>query len=173
MSRAVDERFTVFVRQHTDGLLRLAYLLTQDHQHAEDVVQIALLRTHRRWTRLGEPEHALAYTRRVVANTAAGRRRVRSNRELVDLPDHHVDAGPPACDGVAEQDLMRQALRGLPPRMRAVLVLRYFEDLSEAATADVLGCTVHTVRAHAARGLARLRAALPTLTDDQPTTRRP
>lgn len=173
MSRAVDERFTVFVRQHTDGLLRLAFLLTQDHHHAEDVVQIAMLKTHRRWARVGEPEHALAYTRRVVATTAAGRRRVRSNQEVVDLPDHHAIAGPSESDGLVEQDLMRQALHRLPPRMRAVLVLRYFEDLSEAATADALGCTVHTVRAHTTRGLARLRAALPELTHDQPTTRRP
>jgi RNA polymerase sigma-70 factor (sigma-E family) len=173
MVRPIDESFTVFVRSHSAMLLRLAYLLTQDHGHAEDVVQSALLKTYRRWSRLRAQDAAPAYARQAVVTTAASRWRLRTNQELVALPARSDASVEADSDRVGEQQAMRDLLRGLPPRMRAVLVLRYFEDLSEADTAAALGCTVPTVRTHTARGLARLRTALsPPATAATPLTAR-
>ncbi|MEI4273133.1 SigE family RNA polymerase sigma factor [Klenkia sp. LSe6-5] len=163
MRSELEERFGAFVREHADGLLRVAYLITGDHGHAEDVVQTALLRTHDRWRRLGEPDHALAYARRVVVTTAAGRGRKRSNQELVDLPARADQGADDGTERLVEREVMASALRSLPRGMRAVLVLRYFADLSEADTAATLGCSVGNVRAQAARGLARLRDHVTTL----------
>jgi RNA polymerase sigma-70 factor (sigma-E family) len=160
MAKATDDRFTEFVRTNGDRLLRLAYLLTGDHGHAEDVVQTALLRCHRRWGRLRDPEAAYAYAKRVVATTASSRRRTRSNQEIVDLPAMDGPGGLDPGAQVGDREQMRALLAELPPRMRAVLVLRFWADLSEADTAAALGCSVNTVHAQATRGLARLRAVL-------------
>lgn len=169
MGRALDPRFEEFVNAGSRALLRLAVLLTQDHGHAEDLVQVALLRTHQRWGSLREPAAAHAYAKRVLVTQAASRRRLRSNSELVELPPHDPAAAPES-DRYAEREAMTAVLRSLPPRMRAVLVLRYWEDLSEADTAEALGCSVHTVRSQTSRGLTRLRDALSS-TPTVPTTR--
>ncbi len=160
MARKVDEAFTLFVQASSAALLRLAYLLTQDHGHAEDVVQSALLTTYRRWSTIRDADRAHAYAKQVVITTAASRWRLRANQEIVDLPAHGHTTTPGTSDVAGERDAMRRLLQTLPPRMRTVLVLRYFEDLSEVETAAALGCSVHTVRSHTARGLARLRSAL-------------
>lgn len=161
MSTAVDEAFTAFVGEHGDRLLQLAFLITGDHGHAEDVVQTALLRCHRRWGRLRDPAAAYAYAKRVVATTASSRRRVRSNQEIVDLPATDDRAGgPDPGQHIGDREQVRALLAGLPPRMRAVLVLRFWADLSEADTAAALGCSVNTVHSQATRGLARLRHVL-------------
>ncbi|MGY1856098.1 sigma-70 family RNA polymerase sigma factor [Modestobacter sp. SYSU DS0290] len=97
--------------------------------------------------------------RKVLVTSAASWRRRRTTQEIVSLPAHDV-AGPDPTDDVAERDRMATALATLPPRMRAVLVLRYGEDLGEAATAAALGCSVNTVKSQTTRGLARLRAVL-------------
>lgn len=171
MTRTTDERFTSFVRDDGDRLLRLAYLLTQDHGHAEDVVQAALLKTHRWWGKLRDPDRAYAYAKQVVVTTAASRRRLRSSQELVDLPAY-VEASTPAdSESFGDREAMRDLLRGLPPRIRAVLVLRYWADMSEADTAAVLGCSVSTVRSQANRGLNRLRAHLIPQQEPCPTGR--
>lgn len=157
MARPIDDRFTAFVTEHSNALLRIAYLVTSDHGHAEDVVQVALLKVLGRWRKLGEPDHALAFARRVVVTTATSRARKRSNAELVSLPPRRDPALDDQTNELVDRDLMAEALRGLPPGMRAVLVLRYFEDLSEADTAAALNCSISNVRAQAARGLTRLR----------------
>jgi len=97
--------------------------------------------------------------RRVLVTTAASWRRRRATQEIVSLPAADP-AGPDDTDAVAERRRMSDALAQLPPRMRAVLVLRYAEDLSEATTAEALGCSLATVKSQTARGLARLRALL-------------
>ncbi len=97
--------------------------------------------------------------RRILVTSAASWWRLRTTQEIVSLPAVDL-ASPDETDRLADRDQMTAALAELPARMRAVLVLRYTEDLSEAATAELLGCSIHTVRSQTVRGLARLRALL-------------
>jgi RNA polymerase sigma-70 factor (sigma-E family) len=156
----VSVPFEDFVRARSAALFRFALLLTahQDRSEAEDLLQEALERAYRHWPRIcrsGDPER---YVRRVLSNASTDRwRRLRRRPEL-PLPGD--ERGPVAGDhasDVADRDFLLQALGSLAPRQRAVLVLRYFCDLSEAETADVLRCGVGTVKSQASRGLARLR----------------
>ena len=150
--------FEEFVATKSDDLLRTAVLLTRDRGHAEDLLQTALVKAYRRWNRISG-EDPYPYVRRILVTSAASWRRLRATQEIVSLPAHDLP-GPDANDGFADREQMADALATLPPRMRAVLVLRYAEDLSEAATAQTLGCSVATVKSQTARGLARLRAHL-------------
>jgi RNA polymerase sigma-70 factor (sigma-E family) len=165
MSGAGDGTFEAFVAERSTTLLRTAYLLTGDRGHAEDLLQTALIKTYRHWGRLTNREDPTAFVRRVLVTThASWRRRVRVS-EFVSSTPLLSGVSHPAFD-LGERDAMTAALATLPPRMRAVLVLRYWEDLSEAGTAEVLGCSVNTVKTHTTRGLARLRELL----DDTATT---
>jgi RNA polymerase sigma-70 factor (sigma-E family) len=141
------------------SLYRYAYLLAGNHPDAEDVAQQTLIKAHRAWTRVASSDSPNAYVRRMLTNTyLSGKRpRARSLELLTDeLPEK--PAAPPATDQG------RQALwphvTALPPRQRAVIVLRYFEDLSEAEIADVLGCSRGNVKSTAHRALKALRAAI-------------
>jgi RNA polymerase sigma-70 factor (sigma-E family) len=157
--RAADESaFEQFVAVRSDDLMRLAVLLAADRGHAEDLVQTALVKAYRRWGRISHDD-PYPYVRRVLVNSAASWRRRRATQEIVDLPSHDRP-GPDDTDDVAERYRMDDALAQLPPRMRAVLVLRYAEDLSEAAAAEALGISIATVKSQTARGLARLRDVL-------------
>ncbi|MFL6096967.1 MAG: SigE family RNA polymerase sigma factor [Blastococcus sp.] len=157
--RATDEAaFEAFVAARSHDLLRTALLLTGDRGHAEDLLQTALVKAYRRWGRI-DGEDPYPYVRRTLVTTGASWRRLRVTQEIVSLPAHDA-ATPDPTEAVAERDRMATALAALPARMRAVLVLRYTEDLSEAATAELLGCSVHTVRSQTVRGLARLRTVL-------------
>lgn len=149
--------FADFVDQWSPALLRVAFLLTGDRWLAEDLLQTALLKTSRRWSRIADHHAAYPYVRRVLITTYAGwRRRRRVSEVLTDsLPEH----GPAVCDDAAPGRAVA-ALDALPPRMRAVIVLRYYEDLSEADTAAALGCSAGSVKSQASRGLARLRVEL-------------
>lgn len=157
--------FTDFVTHRSAALLRTAYLLCGgDRGAAEDLLQEVLERAYPRWKRIRErPE---AYLRASLANAAANRWR-RKSRRVNEVPIEH--ARPPIRPGpeqqVVDQDLIVKALTHLPPRMRAVLVLRFFDDLSEADTAAALRCGVGTVKSQTSRGLARLRELL-----DEPQT---
>jgi RNA polymerase sigma-70 factor (sigma-E family) len=153
-----DGAFEAFVAARSAELLRTAVLLTRDRGHAEDLLQTALVKAYRRWARIGAAD-PYPYVRRVLVTTAASWWRRRSTQEIVALPATDP-AGPDDTEPVAERERLADALAELPARMRAVLVLRYAEDLSEAATAEALGCSVHTVRSQTVRGLARLRALL-------------
>ena len=148
--------FDAFVRRSADRLVRTAHLLTGDRGHAEDLVQTALLRTARRWSSArSEPE---AYARRVVVNLAKDRWRM-LRRRPGEAP-LEADVEVPVRDGVADRDQLLRAAQQLPAGQRAVLVLRYFDDLSVAETAATLGCSTGTVKSQTARALAKLRAAL-------------
>ncbi|GIJ69261.1 SigE family RNA polymerase sigma factor [Virgisporangium ochraceum] len=150
-----DPEFADFVALRYRDLLRTAYLLTGSHHAAEDLVQACLLKAMPRWDRIAEPT---TYLRRVMVNQRVSWwRRLRRELPQADPPDSVV---PDDAGGAAERTVVLAALAGLPPRMRAVLVLRYWEDLSEAETADLLGCSTGTVKAQASRGLARLRTVL-------------
>jgi RNA polymerase sigma-70 factor (sigma-E family) len=153
-----------FVRSRTAALLRLGYLLTGDQHLAEDLVQSALARTHRAWGRLNKAGNAEAYTRRIIYHlqvTWWRRRRVVESIQA-ELPERGdgIDPG----DRVAVRVTLRQALLRLTASQRAVLVLRFFEDQTEAATAEVLG-SVGTVKSQTARALDRIRAVAPELAD--------
>jgi len=158
VGRRNDDTFEAFVAARSHDLMRTAVLLTRDRGHAEDLLQTALAKAYGRWNRI-DGDDPYPYVRRILVTTAASWRRLRVTQEIVALPTHDAST-PDSTEVVAERDRMAAALATLPPRMRAVLVLRYTEDLSEAATAGMLGCSVHTVRSQTVRGLARLRAVL-------------
>lgn len=155
---AHDEAFRAFVDARWPALVRFAWTLTGDRGTAEDVVQTALLKVWRRWrsVRSGSAE---AYVRAAVVNTVISRARRRRVLETV-WPSSR--APEPASGGdLAEEHAVADAvwaeLSRLPARMRAVVVLRFLEDLSEAATADLLGCSVGTVKTQTNRAMTRLR----------------
>ena len=157
MDGADAAAFRVFVVAHRQGLLRTAYLLTGDRGHAEDLVQTALLKSCRHWRRVAGTGDPSAYVRRVLVTTATSwRRRLLTTEQVMEaVPEQAHD------DRYAERsDEVMQALRALPPRMRAVVVLRYYEDSSEVQTAELLGCSIGTVKTQSSRAMARLRLAL-------------
>lgn len=146
--------FDEFVDARYHRLVRLAYLLTRDNGTAEDLVQTALVKSWPKWRRIEQdPE---AYVRRVMVNTYATwwRRRWRNEHPTEDLPDGDADRHEQHVDD--RTDLWR-ALGELTPRQRAVIVLRFYEDQTEAQTADILGCSVGTVKSQTSKALARLR----------------
>jgi len=139
MTDRVEAAFAAFVSARSPALLRTAYLLTGDRGHAEDLLQTALLKTFRHWDRIRHQDRPEAFVRKVMVNS---QRMVWRRRAVLE----HV--------------AIWQVLARLPPRMRAVLVLRYWEDLSEKETAEVLSCSVGTVKSQASRGLTRLRTVV-------------
>jgi RNA polymerase sigma-70 factor (sigma-E family) len=146
--------FDDFVRTRSPHLLRVAYLLTRDHNHAEDLLQTALARSWSAWHRIDDnPE---PYVRRVLVNTYASWRGRRWHGELPSesLPEPALTAPQSEVDN---RDEVWRALGRLPHQQRAVLVLRYFEDMSELQIADALGISTGTVKSHAAKGIANLR----------------
>lgn len=155
--------FEDFVRSRAAALTASAFLLTGDRGLAEDLVQEALARTWRAWKRLHRTENAEAYTRRTMYHLHVSRwRRAK------------VTEAPPETGG-ADADIalrlaVHAALLSLPAKQRAAVVLRYFEDLTEAEAAETLGCPVSTLRARAQRALKRLRRDFPELRfpDDRP-----
>jgi RNA polymerase sigma-70 factor (sigma-E family) len=153
----VDDGFREFVETRYGELLRVAYLLTGSEHEAEDLLQGALLRVMRRWHRVEDP---VPYLRRTMVNLHVSRWRRHRARELLTSVVPERPVRDPA-EQVSDQQTLMSALRALPPRTRAVIVLRYWVDLSEAETAALLGCSVGSVKSNASRGLSRLRAALP------------
>jgi RNA polymerase sigma-70 factor (sigma-E family) len=159
--------FEQFVTASSASLLRTAYLIAWDLTEAEDLVQECLLAVARRWPRVRGMEHPYAYARRMLINLAldGAARRSRRRQELdPDAPSIVAQMADDSCAralrDVDVRSELTQALGSLAPRQRAVLVLRYFEDLPEAQVARVLGCSVGTVKSTASRGLTRLQAAL-------------
>lgn len=160
--------FSVYVAARQHALVRTAFLLTGDHHAAQDLVQSALARTYVAWGRIRDKGAADAYVRRTMLNEyhswwrRAWRHRERST---ATLPEHPSEP----TDDPAERDEVWELLLTLPPRQRAAIVLRYYEDLTEAQTAHALGCSVGTVKSQTSRGLATLRARLGER-DGQPST---
>lgn len=151
-----DEAFREFVATRGPALLRTAYALTGDHHLAEDLLQSALVKAYRAWPRV-EADAREAYVRRIVVTTHLSWRRKRANTEVPGLPER-PDPVEPVSD--ARDSALWEALRALPPRQRAVMVLRYYEDLTEVQIAAVLGCSPGAVKTHASRAAARLRELL-------------
>lgn len=155
--------FEAFVAARSSALLQTAFALTGDRQRAEDLLQVALMKSYSRWSRIHEPE---AYLREAMVRTYATwwRRRWRQELPTAELPSVTVPG-----DEAAEVDQrlsLIAALNGLPPRQRAVLALRYFDDLPDAQIAQLLGISPGTVRSQAARGLSKLRTRQPIAVSD-------
>lgn len=164
--------FGEYVTLRRDALVRAACLLTGDPHTAEDLVQTALVRVWPRWRRISALGNADAYVRAVLVNVFLTSVRRRRWREVITDPGdaevlerHSATPASASDDAVGLRLHLRQLLAGLSPRQRAVLVLRYYLDLSEAETAATLGCSVGTVKSQAAKGTARLRGNLATAGD--------
>jgi len=164
--RSARQQFDEFVVASGSGLVRTAYLMTWDLAESEDLVQETFLRVARRWDRVRTMDHPLAYARRILVNLAldGSRRRRRRRDELVTddpfraLVDERAAAALRAVDDLAA---LRDALATLPRQERAVLALRYWEDLPEREIARILGCSAGTVKKTASRAMTRLRRTLP------------
>jgi RNA polymerase sigma-70 factor (sigma-E family) len=151
--------FKEFVEENSTTLLRAGWLLTGDWSAAEDLVQTALAAAWPRWESLPERAAEYAYVRRCMMSAfLRERRRKRSGEIPAELRDRDLgDGQPDEAAGVDLRESLRSAMASLPARQRAVVVLRYFVDLTEQDTAAALGCSVGAVKSHASRALARLR----------------
>jgi RNA polymerase sigma-70 factor (sigma-E family) len=154
--RSVPASFDEFVASRGDALWRSAWLLTGDAQKAEDLVQTALGKCWTKWARVGGDGSFEAYVRRAMFTTYASwwQRAWNGEHPVADLPETAVSEP----DTALRTDVIC-ALAGLPRRQRATVVLRYFEDLSERETAELLGCSIGTVKSQTARALTTLRAS--------------
>ncbi len=151
--------FDDFVATRSTRLLRTAYLLTHDRALAEDLVQTSLAKAWFAWARIeGQPD---AYVRRVMVNTYSSwwRRRWNGEEATAELPERGARSGHRPAEDVRVDDRtdLWRALARLPKRQRAVVVLRFYEDLSEVETAEIMQCSVGTVKSQASRALAKLR----------------
>jgi len=160
--------FEEYVTARGAALVRFARVLVGDQHRAEDLVQDALARAYLRWNRIVRTDQPDVYLRRAVLNGSRSWWRRRGSRERpVEQPTDRPAPGDLGAE-TAERDALWRNLSRLPARQRAVLVLRYYEDLDDATIAAVLGCTPVTVRTHALRALTALRAHYRT-TDTTPT----
>jgi RNA polymerase sigma-70 factor (sigma-E family) len=161
------EDFDEFVAGNVEQLLKTAYLIAWDTGDAEDLVQECLFKVARRWPRVRRMAQPRAYARRVVVNLAldGARGSARRRGELDRASAVAVGLAPDLLVELETRAELVDALAHLSPRQRAVLVLRYFNDLTEAQTAEVLGCSPGTVKSSASRGLARLREVLAPIPD--------
>jgi RNA polymerase sigma-70 factor (sigma-E family) len=160
MSPQDEAAFRDFAAAARPRLVRTAYLLCGDSHEAHDLVQVTLMRVHRRWRSIERTDQPQAYARRVLINLAASLWRRRLRAPLLALTAAGDPGAPDPTAAFADRAELWEAVMALPPRTRAVLVLRYFEDLSEAETAAALGCSIGSVKSQASRGIARLRETL-------------
>jgi RNA polymerase sigma-70 factor (sigma-E family) len=159
---APEPSFDQFVRTRSPALLRSAYLLTGDQHLAEDLVQSALALTHRAWRRLYTAGNAEAYTRRTMYHLQVSRwRRKRVAESFTGQVPEGADADH--AELTALRLSLRSALSQLTTKQRAVIVLRFFDDLSEAQAAESLGVSIGTIKSQTAKALARLRELAPDL----------
>jgi RNA polymerase sigma-70 factor (sigma-E family) len=165
-SRADRDSFEQFVEGSSSRLLTLAMLLTgHNRADAEDLLQTVLERAYRRWRRICRAGDPAPYVRRMLVNAAVDRGRLLRRRPEQPLgfedgagaPGPAQRAASDQAAAIADKDLLWRALAELPVGQRAVLVLRYYEDLSEAQTAAILGCSVGSVKAQASRALSKMR----------------
>lgn len=147
--------YTEYVEERSPQLLRLAYLLCRDWALAEDLLQTALVKVWGAWRRVGDDPDRYVY--RVLVNTHASWWRRRWRGEIPTAAPPEAPEFPEAISAVDSRALLWAALGRLPPRQRAVLVLRFFEDLSETQIAGVLDCSAGTVKSQASKALAKLR----------------
>jgi RNA polymerase sigma-70 factor (sigma-E family) len=156
--------FTAYVKARQASFARFAYLLTGDPHSAQDLVQSALAKVYGKWDHISSVDSPDAYVRKVMVNehTSWWRRQWR-HRERIDSELIRV-LEPAATTQPTHDDDLWSHVRGLAPQQRAAVVLRFYEDLSEAQTAEILGCTVGTVKSHTSRAIKSLRAKMTEVT---------
>jgi RNA polymerase sigma-70 factor (sigma-E family) len=164
-ANARDDEFTAYLHARQPALLRTAYLLTGDLHQAEDVLQTSLAKLYLAWDRVQDRESVDAYVRRIMINenNSLWRRGWKRREHATDV----LPEGPPVRDTYDEgaSAALWDVVQTLPRKARAVVVLRYYEQLTEAETADVLGISVGTVKSQASRALAALRERMPAVLD--------
>jgi RNA polymerase sigma-70 factor (sigma-E family) len=162
-----DREFEAFVAASQPALRRTAYLLCGDWQLASDYVQEGLIRVYRRWHRLERDGRLHSYARKAVVSAALDARRRRSSSEVVTDPsDAAAGSAPDHAVPTSERMVLLGALAALPPRQRACVVLRYYEDLPVAEVAALLSISDGTVKSQTSRGLAALQYAFTAARDD-------
>lgn len=161
MSRTpTDGEFAEFVEAAWPGLYRTAYMILGEHQLAEDLVQTTLAKTYASWAKVREPAAAMGYARVVLANTAASWFRRRSWRNEQPTETLPVGSHLPGGSDPSDRPALMEALRRLPPRQRAVVVLRFYDDLSVREVAHALACSEGTVKSQTHHAIAQLRLLL-------------
>jgi RNA polymerase sigma-70 factor (sigma-E family) len=155
-----EAAFVEFAGAVRGRLRRTAYLLCGDWEQASDLVQEGLIRVYVAWPRLTRAGREYAYAHRTVVNAFLDHARRRSSTEVPAEPDRERSSGQDVAESVALRTSLMSALADLPPRQRACVVLRYFDDLSVADTAAVLGCSEGTVKSQTSRALTSLRLTL-------------
>lgn len=160
-----DAEFAEWMEARQRKLLRTAYLLTGNVHEAEDLVQTALAKVYLAWDRVSKAESIDAYARKILVNehTSMWRRLWRQRETVTDTHSYDVPVDSPEYDGVSAA--LWETVRGLPERQRAVVVLRYYEQLSEKEAAEALGVTVGTIKSQSSRALDTLRDQLGSRTD--------
>jgi RNA polymerase sigma-70 factor (sigma-E family) len=153
-----EAAFVEFAEAARGQLRRTAYLMCGDWDQASDHVQEGLIRVYVAWPRLTRAGREYAYARRAVISAFLDHARRRSSTEVPTEPDRDRPSGQDVAESVASRAALMSALADLPPRQRACVVLRYFEDLSVTDTAAALGCTEGTVKSQTSRALASLRS---------------
>jgi RNA polymerase sigma-70 factor (sigma-E family) len=151
--------FEAYVTARAPALRRFAYLLTLHAQDSEDLLQTVLASAAGRWSRVQRSNDVDAYLRRALVNRAMSLRRFRSRHPETLVRDHADRAATSPGLGTEDREILVRCLRRLPPRQRAVVVLRYYEELTETETAHILDCSVGTVKSQASKALASLRQA--------------
>src|SRR3954452_17219778 len=156
---ASTTQFTAYVRTKGPTLLRTARSLTPNPADAEDLLQTALTKTYLAWDRIDDHRAVDGYVRRTLVNTRTSQWRKRKVDEFStdDLPEPAPGNGPDLTEQQAQRDALMRAIARLPPRQRAMVVLRYYEDMSEAQTAETMGVSVGTVKSAVSRALGKLR----------------
>jgi RNA polymerase sigma-70 factor (sigma-E family) len=151
--------FEQFMAARWQPLVRTAYVLTGNQQDAEDIAQTALTNAYSVWPRIRKADDVTMYVHRILINVYRTTRRKRRVLEVLTaaLPERRSTTASAANDSLHDRDEVVQALMLLAPRQRAVIVLRYLEDMTEAQTAAVLGCSVGTVKSQTSKALAKLR----------------
>ncbi|GAB2986287.1 SigE family RNA polymerase sigma factor [Amycolatopsis acidiphila] len=160
----MPDRFEQFVADRLDRLLRFATALTCDPYLAQDVVQEVLVRAQARWARIAAMQAPESYLRKMVTNEYLSWRRRRAARTIASTHATLDAIGTPSgdhADSYAERDAMRARIATLPRKQRAAILLRFYEDCTDAEIAGVLGCSAGTVRSHISRALGTLRAGAP------------
>lgn len=155
-----EDEFVAFFAASWPRLFRTVYAVAGDRQLTEDALQTAFAQAWSKWSRVSEADDRVAYVRRMAVNAALNRHRRASSRRETSVSAVPDSTAPPPDDDWLARDATWQAVCALPPRQRAVVVLRYYESLSEREIAEVLGCRPGTVKSQAAAALATLRTTL-------------
>jgi len=160
IAHAAAQTFEEYAAATWSSLYRRAYLLSGNHADAEDLAQQALIKAHGAWSRVSRAESPDAYVRRILTNTFLSMKRPKGPRLELLAGENPPELVSPPIDGPEDRLALWPHVRALPPRQRAVIVLRYYEQLSEAEIADALGCSRGNVKSTAHRALQNLRSAL-------------